>query len=419
VAKRVLVLGSGGREHAIVHALSSGSNSVDVHSAPGNAGTAMLGTNHDVDPMDPAAVCDLAERISPDLVVVGPEAPLVNGVSDHLRAAGVAVFGPSSKLAQLEGDKGFAKSIMSSLGIPTSSSVIIGPDDDLDLDLHGPPWVVKHLGLAGGKGVSVTNDLEEAISAIKSAIEKDGEVLLESFLSGEEASILAIMDESGYHTLPASQDHKRVGDGDVGPNTGGMGAYAPAPVITEEVLERVRVRILDPMHAWTVLQGGFRGCLYVGLMIDAVGDPYVVEFNVRLGDPEAQATLPLLQTDLFEVFLASAEGRVNEINLQIIEGACATVVLASEGYPNSSVVGRVICGAIDEQFSSATGRTIVHHGGTTMEDRQLISTGGRVLAVTGHADDLAKAVSLAYERIDMIDLEGGFYRHDIAHRALR
>ena len=308
---KVLIVGSGGREHALAIGLSNSPSVKSIHTCPGNAGTAMLGVNHAVPASDVNAVIELAIELSVDLVVVGPEAPLVSGISDSLREKGIPSFGPHSEGAELEGSKLHAKQMMEQLGIPTAGVQILKPDSDIDaaLSRYSPPWVIKRDVLAAGKGVVVTSDFQEANAFIQESITTDGFVLLEEFLTGEEASMLVIMDESGYICLPASQDHKRVGEGDSGPNTGGMGAYAPAPVVTDSVKQRVIQEIVNPMHHHLRNQSiPYRGVLYVGLMINDEGAPSVVEYNVRFGDPETQVTIPLIESDLGEMLLAAAEG---------------------------------------------------------------------------------------------------------------
>ena len=333
---KVLIVGSGGREHALAIGLSNSPSVESIHTCPGNAGTAMLGVNHAVPASDVNAVIELAIELSVDLVVVGPEAPLVSGISDSLRERGIPSFGPHSKGAELEGSKLHAKQMMEQLGIPTAGVQILKPDSDIDaaLSRYSPPWVIKRDVLAAGKGVVVTSDFQEANAFIQESITTDGFVLLEEFLTGEEASMLVIMDESGYICLPASQDHKRVGEGDSGPNTGGMGAYAPAPVVTDSVKQRVIQEIVNPMHHHLRNQPiPYRGVLYVGLMINDEGAPSVVEYNVRFGDPETQVTIPLIESDLGEMLLAAAEGRIADYQPTFSNKSAVTVVLASEGYP--------------------------------------------------------------------------------------
>ncbi|MCH2636778.1 MAG: phosphoribosylamine--glycine ligase [Candidatus Thalassarchaeum sp.] len=420
MGRTVLVVGGGGREHALTIGLLDSPSVSTVHVAPGNAGTAGIATNHDVSASDIDAQVALAKSIGADLFVVGPEAPLVDGLSDSLRAVGIPSFGPHAAGAMLEGRKDFAKQVMLDLNIPTAGVQHLTPETDLDaaVDLWGAPWVVKRDVLAGGKGVVVTEDRDEALDFIRTSIESDGMVLMEEFLAGEEASMLVMMDESGYVALPCSQDHKRVGEGDVGLNTGGMGAYAPAPVATEAVRARAISEIVEPMHAHLSSQSTpYRGCLYVGLMIDDEGAPSVVEYNVRFGDPETQVTVPLIASDLCDLLLAVAEGRLSESMPTFSDEHAMTVVLAAEGYPGPPVKGRSISGNLSDYIDSA-GRAFIHHAGTGSSDGNLISTGGRVLASTGIAASLAEARDLAYQKLSEVELEGAHFRRDIGHRAL-
>ena len=420
MGRTVLVVGGGGREHALTIGLLDSPSVSAVHVAPGNAGTAGIATNHDVSASDIDAQVALAKSIGADLFVVGPEAPLVDGLSDSLRAVGIPSFGPHAAGAMLEGSKDFAKQVMLDLNIPTAGVQHLTPETDLDaaVDLWGAPWVVKRDVLAGGKGVVVTEDRDEALDFIRTSIESDGMVLMEEFLAGEEASMLVMMDESGYVALPCSQDHKRVGEGDVGLNTGGMGAYAPAPVATEAVRARAISEIVEPMHAHLSSQSTpYRGCLYVGLMIDDEGAPSVVEYNVRFGDPETQVTVPLIASDLCDLLPAVAEGRLSESMPTFSDEHAMTVVLAAEGYPGPPVKGRSISGNLSDYIDSA-GRAFIHHAGTGSSDGNLISTGGRVLASTGIAASLAEARDLAYQKLSEVELEGAHFRRDIGHRAL-
>ncbi len=417
----VLIVGGGGREHALAIGLSQSDSVASVHASPGNAGTSMVGTNHEVSSTDVGGLVDLAVKLDVGLVVVGPEAPLVEGLAERLRDASIPCFGPHSGGAKLEGSKLHAKRVMKSLGIPTGDFEVVDDPGDVEssLDLFEPPWVVKRDVLAGGKGVTVTSMREVAEGALREAVESDGFVLLEEHLSGEEASVLIMMDESGYVLLPASQDHKRVGDGDSGPNTGGMGAYAPAPVVTPAVMRRVTEEIVEPMHHHLRNEDTpYRGCLYVGLMIDHDGSPSVVEFNVRLGDPEAQVTVPLIASDLGLTLLAAAEGSLAETEVKFHDLNAATVVLASEGYPGTPATGRPISGweaCIEEGQVSG----FVHLAGAiTGIDGELLSSGGRVLSATGIAPTLGEAVESSYQIIDSIELDGSHYRSDIGYRAL-
>tara|TARA_B100000035_G_scaffold260704_1_gene231640 strand:- start:369 stop:1346 length:978 start_codon:yes stop_codon:yes gene_type:complete len=320
----------------------------------------------------------------------------------------------------LEGSKTHAKRLMKKLHIPTGDMSRLDANSDVVgyLEQNPPPWVVKRDVLAAGKGVVVTSEMAEAERFIEDSIEKDGFVIVEEFLEGEEASLLVIMDESGYVCLPPSQDHKRAWNGDKGPNTGGMGAYAPAPIVTPSVHSRVLDEIVEPMHHYLRnQQQPYRGVLYVGLMVDSDGSPSVVEFNVRFGDPETQVTIPLIESDLGELLLAAAEGNLSSLDPVFSGLSSATVVLASEGYPVSSNAGREILGAdviIDEGLS----RGYVNFAGARIQDGVLISSGGRVLAATGIAPELAQAVDVAYQIIESISLEGSHFRTDIGHRAL-
>ena len=417
---QVLIIGSGGREHALAIALSQSPSVGSIHAAPGNAGTAMLGTNHQVDVSDIDGLVSLAQNIHAELVIVGPEGPLVAGISDRLREIGIPSFGPGSKGAMLEGSKTHAKDLMKKLDIPTGDVTKLDKYSDIELFLNSnpPPWVIKRDVLAAGKGVVVTSEIEVASRFISESVETDGFVIVEEFLQGEEASLLVLMDESGYVCLPPSQDHKRVRDGDKGPNTGGMGAYAPAPVVTSSVHSRVIDEIVGPMHHYLRnQQDPYRGVLYVGLMIDSNGAPSVVEYNVRFGDPETQVTLPLIEDDLGEILLATATGNLASLSPSFSDSHSATVVLASKGYPESSETGREIFGA-DLEIDEGILRGYVHFAGTSLEGGRLISSGGRVLAATGIAPNLAQAVDIAYQIIDSISLEGSHFRTDIGHRAL-
>ena len=415
------MVGSGGREHALAIGLSESTSVSVVHCCPGNAGTSMVGINHDVSASDIDAIVSLSLELGVGLVVVGPEAPLVSGLADQLRAQSIPCFGPHSEGAMLEGSKLNAKKVMQSIGVPTGGFEIVKEQSMIEptLDSFEPPWVVKRDVLAGGKGVTVTSSRSEASKSVREAIDEDGFALVEQFLSGEEASVLVIMDESGYIMLPPSQDHKRASDGDEGPNTGGMGAYAPAPIATPTVLTRVREEIVEPMHHFLRNETiPYRGGLYVGLMIDSNGSPSVVEFNVRLGDPEAQVTIPLIESDLGLLLLASASGEISEMEVEFRPMNSTTVVLASEGYPGEVFTGRKISGW-DVQIEEGQVSGFVHLAGANFDsDGLLLSSGGRVLSATGLAPTLEEALEAAYQIIDGIALEGSHYRSDIGFRAL-
>lgn len=421
--KVVLVVGGGGREHALCMELGRSPHVAELHCSPGNAGTSYLATNHSISATDIDGLLHLAKSLSTDLVVAGPEAPLCASLADRLAQAGIPCFGPVAQLANLEGSKLHAKQVMRAANVPTAAFHVLSKDSDIDAaldDFSGNPWVVKRDVLAGGKGVVVTQNRQEALEFIQTSIESDGQVLLEDFLPGEEASMLVIMDASGYVCLPASQDHKRAYDGDEGPNTGGMGAYCPAPVVTDAIRQITIDTIIEPMHQYLLSNGTpYRGVLYVGLMIPESGEPNVVEFNVRFGDPECQITLPLIKNDVFEVLEAAALDRLSELDVEFHHLFATTVVLAAEGYPQSPVKGRLIHGALQKVLQSGEATAWVNHAGTDFDGQgQLISTGGRVLSCSASAPTLEASVKLAYELIESIDLEGSHYRNDIAFRAL-
>jgi phosphoribosylamine--glycine ligase len=417
--KSVLVIGGGGREHSLCLELSKSPNVSEVHCCPGNAGTSLIATNHIISISDIQSVVSLAQKLDVDLVVVGPEAPLCDGLADELSNSGIPCFGPTSKLANLEGSKLYAKEVMSLVGVPTASFHILSKDSDIDAaldDFSDNPWVVKRDVLAGGKGVVVTSDRLEAKRFIEQSIITDEKVLLEAFLPGEEASMLVVMDGSDFVCLPASQDHKRAYDGDKGPNTGGMGAYCPAPVVTDEVKNRTISRIVKPMHQYlSNLAIPYRGVLYVGLMITESGDPNVVEFNVRFGDPECQITLPLIKSDIFELLYSSSTDKLSSIDVNFSDKHTLTVVLAAEGYPSNPVKGRVIRGLEQQENANSW----INHAGTGFNEKgEVISTGGRVLSCSAVGDSLGEAAKNAYELLNMVELEGSHHRTDIGFRAL-
>ena len=411
----VLVVGGGGREHALCLGLARSDSVGEIHCSPGNAGTAEIATNHPFS--DVSDLIHLAFQLDVDFVVAGPEAPLCEGLADKLAKMDIPCFGPVAALARLEGSKLHAKQVMQSNNVPTASFHVLDSSSDIDAaldDFSGDPWVVKRDVLAGGKGVVVTGDRAEAKSFIEESIHSDGQVLLEAFLPGDEASMLVIMDASGYVCLPASQDHKREFEGDKGRNTGGMGAYAPAPVYTDDVKMKTIDRIVEPMHR-ALSQGRvpYRGVLYVGLMIDKMNDPYVVEFNVRFGDPECQITIPLIASDLGELLNAAANDNLANIDVEFSNKHALTVVLAAENYPGPVEKGRIISGVPD-----STHDAWVNHAGTKVENGQLLSNGGRVLSCTAIADSLGHAADKAYALIEQIELSGSHYRRDVGHKAL-
>ena len=419
---RVLVIGGGGREHALCLGLSKSNKVGKIFCSPGNAGTAIIADNVDLDITNNSIITKYCLEKSIDLVIVGPEAPLCNSLADTLSESGIPCFGPVGRLANLEGSKLHAKTIMQQVGVPTAEFVILDSKSDIESALESyqsNPWVIKRDVLAGGKGVLVTSDYEEAKSFILESIASDGKVLLEEFLPGEEASMLVIMDGSDYVCLPPSQDHKRAFDGDVGPNTGGMGAYCPAPVVTPEVHNLVDKRIIKPMFDYLCnLDVPYRGVLYVGLMITESGEPSVVEFNVRFGDPECQITLPLIKSDLYDLLNHSANDRLAELNVEFHQAHTLTIVLASEGYPTRPEKNRQISGLELDAPVIDTGQKWVNFAGVKNVDGILLSSGGRVLSCSAMAETLEIASKMAYELIESINLEGSFYRSDIGSKAL-
>jgi phosphoribosylamine--glycine ligase len=406
---RVLVIGSGAREHAILLALSRDPEVTALACAPGNAGIAALAETRAVDVTDPAAVVTLATDFGADLVVVGPEAPLVAGVADAVRAAGVPCFGPSRQAARIEGSKAFAKEIMAAAGVPTAHSEVVDNPARLDAALarFGPTYVVKDDGLAAGKGVVVTTDLDAARAHAITLLDAGHPVLLESFLDGPEVSLFCVVHGRTVVPLLPAQDFKRVGDGDAGPNTGGMGAYAPLPWAPEHLVDDVVDRIVQPVADELAARDmPFTGLLYAGLVLTA-GGPQVIEFNARFGDPETESVLALLETPLAGLLLAAATGRLAEQpRLRWHDGAAVTVVIAADGYPGRPRTGDVITGA------DADG--VLHAGTRRREDGAVVSAGGRVLAVVGLGADLASARADAYRRVAAVHLPGSHHRTDIA-----
>ncbi|MCW2802840.1 MAG: phosphoribosylamine---glycine ligase [Propionibacteriaceae bacterium] len=410
---RVLVVGSGGREHALALAISRDPAVADVHVAPGNPGTRTIATNHSVDPMDADAIAQLAIKLNIDLVVVGPEAPLVAGVADAVRAAGIACFGPTAAAAQIEGSKAFAKDVMAAAGVPTGDSRVCRTAEEVAaaLDAFGPPYVVKDDGLASGKGVVVTEDRQAALEHAANC----QQVVIEEYLDGPEVSLFAITDGTTVLPLQPAQDFKRVGDGDIGPNTGGMGAYTPLPWAPDDLVGEVQRNVLQPTVDEMKRRGTpFAGLLYAGLALTSRGVK-VIEFNARFGDPETQALLARLQTPLGQLLHAAATGQLAaQPALAWAEGAAVAVVLGAEGYPQDPVIGAVIHGA---DGPLADGAHIIQ-AGTALDDQgRLLSAGGRVLAVVGTGADLAAARNAAYASIAQIRLSGSFYRSDIAQVA--
>ena len=410
---RVLVIGSGGREHALLLGLSRDPSVTELHVAPGNAGTASIATNHAVDVVSADGVLALARQLDADLVVIGPEVPLVLGVADVLRDAGFATFGPGAQAAQIEGSKAFAKDVMAAAGVRTAHSEVVDNPAKLDaaLDRFGPTWVVKDDGLAAGKGVVVTTDRAAARSHAAECLEIGHPVLLESFLDGPEVSLFCLVDGETVVPLIPAQDHKRVGDNDTGPNTGGMGAYTPLPWLPDEMTTQIVDDVVKPVAAELVRRGTpFSGLLYAGLAIGNDG-PAVVEFNCRFGDPETQAVLALLKSPLGQALNATATGTLADLPpLEWEDGAAVIVVVAAENYPGKPRTGDVIIGA--------GGEGVLHAGTAIDASGAVVSAGGRVLGVLGVGADLAEARAQAYERIDAIKLPGSHHRTDIGRAAL-
>lgn len=411
---RVLVIGSGAREHALLLALRRDPGVDGLAVAPGNAGTAAIADQYDVDITSGEAVAKLAQRIDADLVVIGPEVPLVLGVADAVRAVGIACFGPTKDAARIEGSKAFAKDVMTAAGVRTARSEVVDNPARLDaaLDRFGPSggesaWVVKDDGLAAGKGVVVTADRAAARAHAASLLDAGHPVLLESFLDGPEVSLFCVVDGETVVPLLPAQDFKRVGDNDTGPNTGGMGAYAPLPWLPESAVTQIVDEVVKPVAAELVSRASsFSGLLYTGLAITPHG-PAVVEFNCRFGDPETQSVLALLETPLGRLLHSAATGNLaTEPPLQWREGAAVTVVLAAESYPGRPRVGDAITG------SEADG--VLHAGTTRRDDGAVVSSGGRVLSVVGTGADLTAARDAAYQLIKSIRLPGSHFRSDIA-----
>ncbi|MDX3697102.1 phosphoribosylamine--glycine ligase [Streptomyces europaeiscabiei] len=412
---KVLVIGTGAREHALCRSLSLDSDVTALHCAPGNAGTAEVAESHPVDALDGAAVTALATRLEADLVIVGPEAPLVAGVADAVRAAGIPVFGPSGEAAQLEGSKAFAKEVMAGAGVPTARSYVCTTAEEIDdaLDAFGAPYVVKDDGLAAGKGVVVTADLAEAREHALAC----GRVVIEEFLDGPEVSLFAITDGVTVVPLQPAQDFKRALDGDEGPNTGGMGAYSPLPWADPKLVDEVLETVLQPTVDEMRRRGTpFSGLLYAGLAITGRG-VRVIEFNARFGDPETQVVLARLKTPLAGVLLAAANGTLGDLEpLRWSGDAAVTVVVASHNYPGTPRTGDPITG-LDEVAAVDAPHAYVLHAGTKRAGDDIVSAGGRVLSVTATGKDLTEARDRAYTAVARIGLDGSQHRADIAAKA--
>ncbi|MFT4096814.1 MAG: phosphoribosylamine--glycine ligase [Rhodoblastus sp.] len=418
----VLLIGSGGREHALANALAMSPRLSKLFCAPGNPGIAAVAECVSLDTADHAAVVNFCRLMGIELVVIGPEQPLVEGLVDSLEAAGILAFGPSKAAAQLEGSKGFTKDLCARANIPTGA---YGRFSDRDSALayvreQGAPIVVKADGLAAGKGVVVAMTLAEAEAAVAACFEgafgaAGAEVVVEEFLEGEEASFFALCDGSRALALASAQDHKRVGDGDTGPNTGGMGAYSPAPVVTDAIAARVMAEIVEPtVRAMAEAGTPFKGVLFAGLMIGKDG-PKLIEFNTRFGDPETQVILPRIDEDLLTLLESSARGKLEAARVNLKPVAALTVVLAAKGYPAAPQKGGEIN---DIDKANALEGVVVTHAGTKRSGEKIVANGGRVLNVTGFGPDVQTARERAYAGVDAIDFPEGFCRRDIGWRAL-
>ena len=421
----ILVIGGGGREHTLAWKLAQSPSATKLYAIPGNPGMAAVAECvSGISIEDNEAVVAFAEEHAIDLVVIGPEVPLTNGIVDAFEAAGILAFGPRKAAAELEGSKAFSKGLMKKYGIPTAKYEVF-TDAEAAKDYvrqEGAPIVIKADGLAAGKGVIVAETCDEALAAVADIMEDQefgaagNRVVIEEFMEGEEASLLCFTDGETIVPMISSQDHKRAYDGDKGPNTGGMGTYAPAPVMTPAMIEATKEKILKPVIAAMTQEGRtYQGCLYVGRMITKDG-PKVVEFNARFGDPETQVVLPLLKSDLVDIMVACAkgDGSLKDLDIAWSDGAAVCVVLASGGYPKSYRKGYEITG-LDEAEKLGCH---VFHAGTAERDGSVVTAGGRVLGVVAEAADVRAAVDKAYQGVNVIDFKDKMFRHDIAHRAL-
>ena len=415
----ILVIGSGGREHALYWKLMESPQTDNIYAIPGNPG---MGKQINISVTDNDAILKFAKEKEIGLVVVGPEIPLTNGLVDDLEAAGICAFGPRANAAEIEGSKAFAKDLMKKYGIPTARYEVFNEAEPARAYIRkeGAPIVVKADGLAAGKGVIVAMTEREALEAVDAIMEGSSfgdagaRIVIEEFMEGEEASLLAFTDGKIIRPMISAQDHKRALDGDRGPNTGGMGTYAPAPVMTHEMIERATEEILKPTIAAMANEGRvYRGCLYLGLMITKDG-PKVVEFNARFGDPETQVVLPLLDGDLVQIMRACSEGTLADVPIHWKSGAAVCVVLAAGGYPASYEKGDEIFGITDAEAMGA----LVFHAGTAEQDGKIVTNGGRVLGVVGMGESIASAVKKSYAAVEKISFRNAYHRKDIAHRAL-
>ena len=420
----VLLIGSGGREHAIAWKLAQSKQLSTLFITPGNPGTAQCGQNITIDVNDTDKLLDFAQQNKVELIVVGPEDPLAAGIVDTFEAAGIKAFGPSGKAAQLEADKAFAKQLMRSSSVSTAEARVFDRFSDAKAYIasRDEPVVVKAAGLAKGKGVYVCDDPSDGILAAEKIMRDKifgsagDKIIVEDKLLGEEASILAFVDGRNIYVMESSQDHKPIGDGDTGPNTGGMGAYSPAPVVTDAIMGQITREILVPVVDGMNRHGTpYKGVLYAGIMMTA-GGPRVLEFNVRFGDPETQPILMRLKSDLLEVLVATCDGTLDEVTLKWDPRPAVCVVMASGGYPGDYEKGKTITGLDDARRLEDV---IVFHAGTREQDGAIVTGGGRVLGITALGETIAEAKAAAYEAVDRIEFEGAYCRRDIADKAIR
>lgn len=424
---KIAVIGSGGREHALIWKLQQSPAVEKLVCMPGNPGTEKIATNVSVSPENHAAVIDILKQYGIDLVVIGPEAPLVAGLADEIRSAGIRCFGPGKEAAQIEGSKAFSKDFMKRHSIPTAEFRTFTKEQLYDairyLDELPMPVVIKASGLAAGKGVLICHEREEAQDVTRSMLQGDAfkeagtTIVIEEFLDGEEVSVFALCDGSRFVTLPPAQDHKKILDGDKGKNTGGMGAFAPAPVADDELLAHVTKTVLVPTVEGMKREGyPFIGCLYAGLILTESGVK-VLEYNCRFGDPETQVVLPLIGEDLAEILYACAGGELSRGNIRFHEATAVCVVMASGGYPGSYKTGMKISGLHNIKEDDGV---IVFHAGTKRDGNEIVTAGGRVLGVTaiGYKDDFADTIRTAYRAVEKITFDGAYYRSDIGRKAV-
>lgn len=430
----ILLIGSGGREHALAKKINQSPQTTKLYAAPGNPGILQFAHHARIDTSEHAEILDFCDEASIDLVVIGPEAPLAAGLADDLRARNIAVFGPSREAARLESSKAFAKAFMQRHNIPTAQYRVFGELQHKEAQeyvaSHPLPIVIKADGLAAGKGVTVAETHRHALEALDAAF--DGKfgtagksIVVEEFMHGEEASVFAVCDGERFLTLASAQDHKRIGDGDTGENTGGMGAYSPAPIVTQAILHDVEERIIAPTLRGMIAEGHpFIGCLYVGLMIDTNGNARVVEFNARFGDPETQAILSILDGDLAQLLHSAALGNLDTSTVRnVANGVACCVVLAASGYPGEVRKGDEITG-IENAETMSNGAVSVFHAGTTLHDdtdgtQSLRTSGGRVLGVTARGGTLTEAIEASYQAVKHIHFRGKTYRTDIGQKGLK